>query len=100
NHRQRSLEAALEESSACLEKWLESGEPSPGSGLLRQEQLLCLTDAPARLPEGQPAGIELRPLQGDPVPYIRMLTGRTIASVAGLLRRGLKRLRQLLEEHS
>src|SRR5262249_13791157 len=53
DNRLRSLEAALEESSACLEKWLESSEPSPSSGLLRQEQLLRLTDALARLPEEQ-----------------------------------------------
>jgi RNA polymerase sigma-70 factor (ECF subfamily) len=96
----RPLEAAVEESSARLEKWLESSEPAPGARLLHQEQLLRLAGALARLPEEQRTAIELRHLQGFSVPAISELTGRSVASVAGLLRRGLKRLRELLEEPS
>jgi RNA polymerase sigma-70 factor (ECF subfamily) len=96
----QSLEAAVEESSVRLEKWLESSEPAPGARLLRQEQMLRLADALAQLPDEQRTAIELRHLQGYSVPEISELTGRTIASVVGLLRRGLKRLRELLEEPS
>jgi RNA polymerase sigma-70 factor (ECF subfamily) len=97
---ERSLEAALEESSVRLEHWLRSNEPAPGDHMLRQEQLLHLADALAQLPEEQRTSIELRHLQGYSVPDISELTGRSVASVSGLLRRGLKRLRQLLEECS
>jgi RNA polymerase sigma-70 factor (ECF subfamily) len=96
----QSLEALVEESSARLEKLLVSDEPSPGSQLLRQEQLLRLADALAQLPEEQRTAVELRHLQGYSVPAISELTGRSTASVAGLLRRGLKRLRRVLEERA
>ncbi len=97
---ERSLEAAVEQSSARLERWLESDEPSPGDRMLRQEQLVRLADALAQLPEEQRTAVELHHLQGYSVPAISELTGRSVASVAGLLRRGLKRLRTLLEEPS
>src|SRR5579884_243924 len=48
---QQSLEVAVEQSSARLERWLESNEPAPGDRVLRQEQLVRLADALARLPE-------------------------------------------------
>jgi RNA polymerase sigma-70 factor (ECF subfamily) len=95
-----SLEAALEESSVRLERWLHSSEPAPEDRMQRQEQLLHLAGALAQLPEEQRTAIELRHLQGYSVPAISELTGRSVASVSGLLRRGLKRLRQLLEERS
>jgi RNA polymerase sigma-70 factor (ECF subfamily) len=97
---ERLLEAALEESSVRLEHWLQSNEPAPGDHIQRQEQLLRLASALAELPEEQRTAIELRHLQGYSVPDISELTGRSVASVSGLLRRGLKRLRQLLEERS
>jgi RNA polymerase sigma-70 factor (ECF subfamily) len=96
----QSLEVAVEQSSARLERWLESNEPAPGDRMHRQEQMVRLADALARLPEEQRTAIELRHLQGLSVPAISQLTGRSVASVSGLLRRGLKRLRTLLEERS
>jgi RNA polymerase sigma-70 factor (ECF subfamily) len=95
---ERSLQAAVEESSARLERWLASSEPDPGARVLRQEQLLRLAGALAQLPEEQRTAVEMRHVQGYSVPEISALTGRSVASVAGLLRRGLKRLRELLEE--
>jgi RNA polymerase sigma-70 factor (ECF subfamily) len=95
-----SLEAAVEESSARLEKWLAASGPSSPDQAARQEQILRLAAALAQLPDEQRNAVELRHLQGYSVPAISELTGRSVASVAGLLRRGLKTLREQLEEAS
>jgi RNA polymerase sigma-70 factor (ECF subfamily) len=98
--RERSLEMSLEESSRRLERWLEDSGSSPGRGLDRHEQLLRLAEALARLPADQRQAVELRQLQGLPVSEIGQLMGRSTASVGGLLQRGLRALREMLEESS
>jgi RNA polymerase sigma-70 factor (ECF subfamily) len=95
--RKRSLEAVLDESSARLEGLLASDQSSPTDHALRQEQVLRLADALAELPEDQRLAVELKHLQGWSVEAIMEHMGRSEASVAGLLRRGLKKLRELLE---
>jgi RNA polymerase sigma-70 factor (ECF subfamily) len=94
--RRISLERALGESSARLEAWLQSNSTSPSGRIERQEQLLKLAEAMSRLPEDQRTALELHHLQGLPVPEVGQQMGRTAASVAGLLRRGLAELRALL----
>jgi RNA polymerase sigma-70 factor (ECF subfamily) len=96
--RGQSLEQALHESSARLEAWLAKAQESPGEQADRHEQLLCLAEALRRLPEDQRRVIELHHLQGCFLADIARDTGKTEAAVAGLLRRGRKRLRELLEE--
>jgi RNA polymerase sigma-70 factor (ECF subfamily) len=98
--RERSLEIFLEESSRRLERWLEDSQPSPGHGLDRHEQLLRLADALARLPDDQRQAVELRHLQGASVSEIGQLMGRSTASVGGLLQRGLRGLRERLDDSS
>jgi RNA polymerase sigma-70 factor (ECF subfamily) len=98
--RERSLEMSLEEFSRRLERWLEDSQPSPGQKLDRHEQLLRLADAMARLPEDQRRAVELRHLQGLPVSEIGQLMGRSTAAVGGLLQRGLRALREMLDESS
>jgi RNA polymerase sigma-70 factor (ECF subfamily) len=96
--RERSLEAALEESSARLEHWLADDRSAPGRAADRQEQLLHLAEALARLPADQRMALELHHLKGRPVAEVARELGRTPAAVGSLLYRGLKKMRELLGE--
>ncbi len=97
--RGRSLEADLEASSRRLEGWLAVDDASsPSVRVSRQEQLLRLAAALEQLPEDQRQAIELCHLQGMTVKDACEAMGRSPASVAGLLRRGLKALRNLLHD--
>jgi RNA polymerase sigma-70 factor (ECF subfamily) len=95
---ERSLEAAVQESSARLEAWLAAEQSSPSARAERKEQAVRLAQALARLPEAQREVLVLRHLEGLPLAAISEQLGRSPASVAGLLHRGLKQLRDLLQE--
>jgi RNA polymerase sigma-70 factor (ECF subfamily) len=96
--RRRSIEASLRESSSRLEAWLASDSTAPSERVMRQEQWLAMADALARLPEDQRLAVELHHLQDRTIPEISREMNRTPAAVAGLLRRGLKSLREWLAE--
>jgi RNA polymerase sigma-70 factor (ECF subfamily) len=96
--KRQSLEAVLDRSSARLASWLADEHSSPSQQAQRREQLLRLTEALARLPEDQRTALELHHLEGYSVAEVGRRIGRSTGSVAGLLHRGLKALRDDLGE--
>jgi RNA polymerase sigma-70 factor (ECF subfamily) len=96
--RERSLEGALEQSASRLEVWLQADQSSPSQKAEHHENELKLADALARLPEGQREALMLQHWQGWTVAEIGNHMGRSPEAVAGLIKRGLKQLRQMLRE--
>jgi RNA polymerase sigma-70 factor (ECF subfamily) len=97
-NRERSLDEALERSSARLDLWLASEQSSPSQQQERQERLLQMVEMMARLPEEQRTALELRHLQGLTVPAAAEQMGKSPSAVASLLYRGMKTLRALMDE--
>ena len=93
---ERSLQASLDRSSVRLEAWLAAETPSPSQNAERNDQLARLADALSQLPDDQRRTIELFHLEGLSAREVGELLGRSEASVAGLLQRGLKKLRQTI----
>jgi RNA polymerase sigma-70 factor (ECF subfamily) len=95
---ERSLEAVLENSTVRLHAVLAADQSSPSQQALRHEQWLQVSDALARLPEPQREAVVLHYLQGLPLAEVAGQLERSEASAAGLLYRGLKKLRDLLRD--
>jgi RNA polymerase sigma-70 factor, ECF subfamily len=93
---ERLLLASLDESSACLEAWLASDQTSPSQQALKHEELRLLADALAAMSDDQRQAVELHHLKGQSLAEVGRQMGRSKAAVAGLLRRGLKELRNRL----
>lgn len=94
------LEKGLENSSIRLEALLAAEQPSPSQHAMQHEQLQHLAGALAQLPDDQRAAVELKHLHGCSVAEIARQLGRSETAVGGLLRRGLKRLRELMHDSS
>jgi RNA polymerase sigma-70 factor (ECF subfamily) len=95
--REQPLEAAVERSSAVMASWLAAQQSSPSGRAARNEDLLRLSAALAELPEAQREAVILHHLQSWPLSEVARELDRTEAAVAGLLHRGLKKLRVALQ---
>jgi RNA polymerase sigma-70 factor (ECF subfamily) len=95
--RERSLEAALDASSARLGAMLAADQSTPSRAAGRHEDAVLLARALAQLPELQRQALILRHCDGCSLDEISRQLGRTPAAVAGLLKRGLHQLRVSLE---
>src|SRR5205823_1255314 len=93
---ERSLEADLDRSSTGLGAWLAADQTSPSLAAQRNEELLRLADALADLPEPMREVVILKHCRGQTLQQIADHLGKTVPSVASLLRRGLEALRHRL----
>ncbi len=96
--RERSLAAAVDESSAQLAGWLADDQSSPSQRVLCHERALLLADALTRLVPAQRKAVVLRHWQGWSLEAIAGQLGCSTAAVTGLLHRGLRNLRKQLHE--
>jgi RNA polymerase sigma-70 factor (ECF subfamily) len=92
-----SLEWSMGQSSARLADWLAGDDSTPSHRAARGEQLLRLAEAIAALPVDQRTALELHHFHDLPVAAVAIRMDRTVASVTGLLYRGGKSLRQILD---
>jgi RNA polymerase sigma-70 factor (ECF subfamily) len=95
--RELSLDAALDASSAQLASWLAADQSSPCARAVRNEDLVRLADALTTLPAPQREAIILHHLQGRSLHDTAREISRSDTATAGLLHRGLKKLRELME---
>lgn len=94
--REQSLDATLRHHAQSLERWLVADLSSPSSQVRLEEQLLQLADALARLPEAQQTALLAHYCDGQGISAIAKQMERSPAAVAGLLKRGLRALRNIL----
>jgi RNA polymerase sigma-70 factor (ECF subfamily) len=95
--REQSLHLAIEQSCSHVRHWFVGTQTSPSAHAARNEELLRLARALESLPSPQRQAVQLHHLQGCSLAETAEHLGRSDAAVAGLLRRGLRRLRQLLD---
>lgn len=93
---EKSLHDALEHSSDCLERYLAEDASRPDQLAQRNELLERLTVALDSLPADQRQAVILHHLQGEKSAEIARRMDKTVIAVAGLIRRGVKRLRELM----
>jgi RNA polymerase sigma-70 factor (ECF subfamily) len=94
---EQALPEVVAESSARIDKWLAANQSSPSEQAERHEQELRLAAALAQLPEDQRDVVIIHKLMEASPADIATETGRTVKSVAGLLRRGVHKLGDILK---
>jgi RNA polymerase sigma-70 factor (ECF subfamily) len=96
---ERSLRGLLADSTARLEASLaDRRQETPSRAAQRKELLVRLAAAIEQLPDDQRDAVILRDLQGLSLEQLEAQLGRSQKSVAGLIFRGRRRLRELLPD--
>lgn len=98
--REQPLVHAAADSSVRLEQWLAAEQSSPSAQVCRHEQELALADALNELPPDQREALILQHWHNWSLAEIGSRLNRSPAAVAGLIKRGLARLRSRLTETS
>ena len=94
---ERTYQETIDDSARRLERVVAPDQTSPSQKASKFERASRLAEALAELPEDQRVAVELHHLSGFKLGEVADHMERTHASVAGLLRRGLKTLRARLE---
>jgi RNA polymerase sigma-70 factor (ECF subfamily) len=94
---EQPLEASIAASSRRIDVWL-AEDSSPSQALIRADEVLRLADSLVKLPRDQRHAVEQHYLGEQSAGEIARRMNRSETAVAGLLRRGLKRLRELMRE--
>jgi RNA polymerase sigma-70 factor (ECF subfamily) len=89
-------EQAADRSSARLQAWLVADQSSPSAQAIQHEQELALAEALNELPEDQREALILQHWHGWSLADIGTALNRSPAAVAGLIKRGLAKLRSHL----
>jgi RNA polymerase sigma-70 factor (ECF subfamily) len=95
--RERSVQQALDQSSVRVEAWLAAEQSSPSQQVAAAEEAVLLAQALAELPQAQREALIMRHWDGWSLKQISRHMGRSPDAVAGLLKRGVKHLRAVLE---
>lgn len=95
---ERSLEADLDASCSRLDAWLAVEQTSASQFAQNHERAEALANAVGSLPEDQQQALLGKHCHGQSLNEIATQMNRSPAAVAGLLRRGLERLRELLAD--
>lgn len=99
--RERSVSQSMEESARGLEMLLIADQSSPSEVIDRKFMGLAVAKALEQLPQQYRQAIELRYLHGEKLDEIAMQMGRSKLAIAGILKRALTALRDLLKaDHS
>jgi RNA polymerase sigma-70 factor (ECF subfamily) len=96
--RERSLAQQVEDSSVRLDKFLAASDTSPSQRVIRGEDAERLASALAALPDDQRSAVILKHFHDWSLAQIAEHMNRSTLAVAGLLKRGLKKLREIMDE--
>lgn len=96
--REMSLDAKMAESASRLERLIPAPLSTPSEQMAQAERTVRIAQALAALSYNQRQVIELHYLRGQTLVEVADQLQTTKPAVAGLLHRGLKRLREILSE--
>jgi len=95
----REVHAGPTENDSAAGGWIQQlpgSTTSPSGVAIRAEAVVVLIEALHQLPETQAEAIRLRYMEGLPLAEIVQRTGKSDTAVAGLLKRGLQKLRTIM----
>ena len=94
--REQRLDGVIDESSRQIEQWLAADQTSPSEAAQQSEELLRVAEAVYQLPEAERVAVIGYYWQRGTLADISEELGRSVPAVAGLVHRGLGRLRDQL----
>lgn len=96
--RERPLQHELDQSSARLDQFLVAEQTSPSQHAARNERAVALLAALEHLLAQEREAVVLKHIHGWSLAQISERLGRPVDAIAGLLKRGLRKLRERLQD--